>query len=256
MFSWSLTAPPTTAAALSSSPTTSRYCSCRPTPRNSIRRKISGMKSARKSSRTTPSSWPFAPSSSRRSSTSNAIPKPCNPSRPSPISSSHSDLEMVSGSSPERHAVRQAELRLRSTNPQQLRHYHQFRQRSRLHFLHQIASMQLHRDLAHTQLRRYLLVHEASRHQPGHLLLARSKCLIKSSHPCQFAFVLASSAIPLKCNSNGVQHILITEWLGEELDSAGLHCPHRHWYVTMARQTYDWNLDVGLDELSLKLKPA
>src|SRR5947208_193875 len=36
-------------------------------------------------------------SSSRRSSTSNAIPKPCNPSRPSPISSSHSDLEMVLG---------------------------------------------------------------------------------------------------------------------------------------------------------------
>jgi hypothetical protein len=45
-------------------------------------------------------STPCAPSSSRRSSTSNAIPKPCNPSRPSPISSSHSDLEMVSVGGP------------------------------------------------------------------------------------------------------------------------------------------------------------
>ena len=51
----------------------------------------------KKSSRTTPSnqSTPFAPSSSRRSSTSNAIPQSSNPSRLSPISPSHSDVEMV-----------------------------------------------------------------------------------------------------------------------------------------------------------------
>ena len=44
---------PTTAAATLQSPTTSRCCIFRPIRRSSIRRKISGMKSAKKSSRTT-----------------------------------------------------------------------------------------------------------------------------------------------------------------------------------------------------------
>ena len=38
---------------------------------------------------------PCAPNSNRPSSISNAIQKPSNPSRPSPISSGHSDVEMV-----------------------------------------------------------------------------------------------------------------------------------------------------------------
>src|SRR3990172_87903 len=48
--SWFSTAPPTIAAATSRFPAISRCCSCRPIRRSSTRRKISGMKSARKSS--------------------------------------------------------------------------------------------------------------------------------------------------------------------------------------------------------------
>src|ERR1019366_4754355 len=96
--SWFSTAPPIIAAATSRFPTISRCCSCRPIRQSSTRRKIFGMKSARKSSRTTRSnlSTPCAPSSSRPSSISNEIQKPSNPSRPSPTSSGHSDVEMVS----------------------------------------------------------------------------------------------------------------------------------------------------------------
>jgi hypothetical protein len=56
-------------------PTTSRCSSCRPMRRSSIRRKIFGMKFARKSSGTTPSnrSTPCTESLRRRSSTSSAI---------------------------------------------------------------------------------------------------------------------------------------------------------------------------------------
>jgi transposase-like protein len=72
-------------------------CIFRPIPRNSIRRKTSGMKSAKKSSRTTPSNpWmPCAPSSGKPSSTSSAVPSSSAPSPPSPISSTHSDVEAV-----------------------------------------------------------------------------------------------------------------------------------------------------------------
>src|ERR1700730_17270113 len=95
--SWFSTAPPTIAAATSHFPTMVRCCSCRPIRRSSTRRRIFGMKSAKKSSRTTPSnpSTQCAPNFRRRSSTSNAIPESFNPSPPSPTSPSHSDVEMV-----------------------------------------------------------------------------------------------------------------------------------------------------------------
>src|SRR5664279_377739 len=96
--SWFSTAPPTIAAKSSRFPITSRCSSCRPIRQNSTRRKISGMKSVRKSSRTTPSnpSTPCAPNSNRRSSISNVIQNSSNQSRHSHISSSHPDVEMVS----------------------------------------------------------------------------------------------------------------------------------------------------------------
>jgi len=65
---------PTIAPATLPFPTTSRSCIFRPTRRTSIRRRISGTKSARKSSRTMRSnpSTPCASNSSRPSSTSSA----------------------------------------------------------------------------------------------------------------------------------------------------------------------------------------
>jgi len=71
---------------------------CRRIPRSSIQRKICGMKSARKSSRTMPSnrSTTCATSSSRQSYISSAIQQSSNQSRPFLTSKSHSDVEMVS----------------------------------------------------------------------------------------------------------------------------------------------------------------
>jgi hypothetical protein len=78
-------------------PTTSRSCIFRPIHRNSIQRKTSGMKSAKKSSRTMRlNPWtPCAPNSGRLSSTSSAIASSSAPSPPSPVSSTHSDVELV-----------------------------------------------------------------------------------------------------------------------------------------------------------------
>src|SRR5262245_61541870 len=96
---WFSMALPTIVAETSRFPPTSRCSSCHPTRQSSIQRKTSGMKSARNSSRTMPSSpsMPCAESSSRRSSISSAIPKPLNPSPRSPTSSGHSDVEVVLG---------------------------------------------------------------------------------------------------------------------------------------------------------------
>ena len=78
-------------------PITSRSCIFRPIHRNLIQKKISGMKFARKSSRTMRSNpWtPCERSSSRPSSTSSAIQGLSAPSRPFHTSSTHPDVELV-----------------------------------------------------------------------------------------------------------------------------------------------------------------
>src|SRR6201993_3021725 len=94
---WFSTARPITVAATLPFPATSRSCIFRPIHRNSIRRKISGMKFVKKYSRTMHSNpWtPCAPSSSRPSSTSNAIQRLSDPLRHFPTSATHSDVELV-----------------------------------------------------------------------------------------------------------------------------------------------------------------
>ena len=89
--------PPTIAAVILLFPAISSSSTFRPFRRNSIRRKISGMKSARKSSRITRSnpSAPSAPNSNRPSSTSSAIPHSSDPLPLSSTSSTHSDVELV-----------------------------------------------------------------------------------------------------------------------------------------------------------------
>src|SRR3974390_135465 len=88
---------PITAVATLSFPITSSSCIFRPIRLNSIRRKISGMKSEKKFSRIMRSNqWmPCAPNSSRSSSTLSAIPALFAPSPPSPTSPTHSDVELV-----------------------------------------------------------------------------------------------------------------------------------------------------------------
>src|SRR5262249_24192170 len=96
--SCSFSSPRTTTAAVTLYfATTSRSYIFRPIRRSSIRKKISGMKSAKKSSRTMHSNpWtPCAPSSSRPSSISSETPSSFAPLPASPISSTHSDVEMV-----------------------------------------------------------------------------------------------------------------------------------------------------------------
>src|SRR5262244_292124 len=62
--------------------------------------------------------------------------------------------------------------------------------------------------------------------------------------------------IALDRSRNGIQKILIAKRLGEEIDSAGLHGPHRHGYISMSRNEHDRNANIRLRQLGLEVETA
>jgi hypothetical protein len=55
---------------------------------------------------------------------------------------------------------------------------------------------------------------------------------------------------------DGIQQILMTEWLGEKFYCPRLHGPHGHRNVPMRGDNDDWNLNVGLCQFTLEIEPT
>src|SRR5678815_3438378 len=55
---------------------------------------------------------------------------------------------------------------------------------------------------------------------------------------------------------NRIQKILVTEWLGEELDGACLHRANGHWNIAMRSDEDDGNVNIGCRQLVLKVQAA
>jgi hypothetical protein len=54
----------------------------------------------------------------------------------------------------------------------------------------------------------------------------------------------------------GIQHFLLAEGLAQEIDRSSLHGHDRHRDIAMAGHENDWNVNVRLGELSLKVQAA
>src|ERR1700751_4813606 len=72
----------------------------------------------------------------------------------------------------------------------------------------------------------------------------------------QGLFILAPSTIASEAELDRVDQVLITERLGQELDSTRLYRLHRHRDVTVPRHEDDWDLDIRSRELALKIQTA
>src|SRR5262245_65963218 len=88
------------------------------------------------------------------------------------------------------------------------------------------------------------LVHPTGNHVRHDLALARGqrfKALLELPDSLRVATPGAVTLDPLL---NGIEQLLVTERLGQELDGAGLHRLHAHWYVAVAGDEYDGQMDV------------
>src|SRR5690349_2414165 len=119
-----------------------------------------------------------------------------------------------------------------------------------------MAAVDLHGDLAHADLAGYLLVHQTSGDERHDLALARRESLELGLELGHALLLLPPLAIAFERIGDGVKQVLIAKWLGEEIDGACLHRPHRHRHIAMGGDEDDRDLDAGLDQLVLKIEAA
>src|SRR5262245_19203932 len=91
---------------------------------------------------------------------------------------------------------------------------HEVGKRTRLHLLHRLVAVNLHRDLAQVQFSRNLLVAQALDDQLHHLALARREARITAAQPVER--VISGTPLPVAFERarNRIEHVLIAKRLG------------------------------------------
>src|SRR5467141_3830187 len=119
-----------------------------------------------------------------------------------------------------------------------------------------MATMDLHSDLGDAEFARYLLVHEAIGDVCHHLPLARGQRVEQGSQFRNGLFAIASFLISLERPDHGIQDILVTERLGQEVDGSSFHCLDRHRNVAVTRHKDDRDANIRLSQFGLKVETA
>src|SRR5262245_19712410 len=102
------------------------------------------------------------------------------------------------------------------------RHSHQLSERIGSHLPHDIAAMDLKRDLADAKLARRLLVEKAADYQRQHLALSRCQRTKTSSELCKLPCFPMHFTTLRKGRVDRTHQVGLLEWLGKEVDRARL----------------------------------
>src|SRR5260370_34545256 len=114
--------------------------------------------------------------------------------------------------------------------------------------------MDLHRGFRDTEVVGDLLA-EAAPHDLDHYrAFPWAQRIEPRPERAQGLFILAPSTIASEAQLDRVDQVLITEWLGQELNGTALHRLHRHRDVTVPRYEADRDLDVRSRGLAVKIK--
>ena len=125
-----------------------------------------------------------------------------------------------------------------------------------LHLAHDLPAVHLHHDFAGAQFGRDLLVEPAGDDEPHHLPLPRGQPVIALAQRRQRRTPAPGHPVTLQGVLHGVEQVLVAEGLGEELHRPGLHGPHRHRDVAIARDEDNRQVNLGGGQLTLEVQAA
>ncbi len=111
--------------------------------------------------------------------------------------------------------IREADNRVTS-KPKRLGHSHEIRERARTPSCASRAAMDFHSDFGKTQIACHLLVHLSGGDKLHYLLLARRE---RREFPTQCRLLvigLAPRCVPGNRGGDGIEHVLVAEWLDQE----------------------------------------
>src|SRR5580693_6202422 len=135
-----------------------------------------------------------------------------------------------------------------------LDHSYQLDKGFRVHLLHRPAALDLHGTLGRAELTSNLFIEHARDKHGDYLLLARSQRVEALLEARYFFLLFTSATIPLQCDANSIQQILVAKRLGEEFDSSSLHGTNTHWNVAVAGEKDYGNTNVSRCKLALKVE--
>src|SRR5262245_40536652 len=101
-----------------------------------------------------------------------------------------------------------------------------------------------------------LLVQPALRDVEQDCVLTWRQCVQSRPKNTQSCLFLPACTIAPDPDIYGIQQILVSKGLCEELDRAPLHRLHGHWNVAVSGDEDDRKLDIARGEIALKIQPA
>src|SRR3984885_15894092 len=128
--------------------------------------------------------------------------------------------------------------------------------RTRLHFAHQPAAVNLYRSFSNTQVACNLLAKAAADDLNHDIALPGTQRCEALRESDQDLPVLPRGTVTSEAEVNGVEKGLIAERFGEKLDSPAFHRLHGHGDVAVSGDENDRKLPVGYRELALKIEAA
>src|SRR5260221_1195798 len=134
------------------------------------------------------------------------------------------------------------------------RHSNQFCQRLRLHLPHHVAAMNLHGDLADTELKSYLFIEHTRNHQAHDFALALAQGLVAMSQRGKVTALTACRAVAIQSLVDRIQQVLVFEGFSQKLHSTRFHGPHRHRNISMTGDENDGNVDSCICQLALQVE--
>src|SRR6267142_3194510 len=137
-----------------------------------------------------------------------------------------------------------------------LGHPNQFGHGPGPHLLHHVGAMELHGRLGHRELRDHLFVEHALHQECHHFALARREGLVTAAQLRQLASLPAVASVAFEGVGDRVEQILVSKWLRQEVDRAGLHGLYGHRDVAVPGDEDDGHRIVRPGELALQVQPA
>src|SRR5215467_3033144 len=125
-----------------------------------------------------------------------------------------------------------------------------------LHLLYRPAALNLYRAFRSSEFGSDLFVEHSSNNHGNYFLLARSQRVKTPPNIRHFVLLFPPRTIPIKCDANSIEKILVPKRLGKEFDRSRLHCTNTHGNVAVAGKKNYGDTNISRRKLALKIETA
>ena len=137
-----------------------------------------------------------------------------------------------------------------------LNHFYQVSKGCRLHLFHRPAALNLYGAFRGSKFSSNLFVEHSRNDHGNYLLFARSQRVEALPKIRHFLLLFAPGTIPIKCDANSIEKILVSKWLGKKFDRSGFHSTNAHGNVAVAGKKNYGDTNVSRRKLALKIESA